>query len=182
MVDVLELAKYLLYLDKEKAKRDGDEAAIDMTPMKLQKLLYYCQGYSLGLTGKLLFPDTIEAWSYGPVVRRVYKEYQQYRGACLPLDLAANSEPSVDEYAAGIAELVMRDKGKYSAWALADATHLEPAWKEASHDAPLSHETMQKYFSNILNEEMSPEKESQLWASVGREPTSEEWQEIALSL
>ena len=52
MIYVLELAKYLIYLSVREAEQAGDEAVSDIDPMKLQKLLYYCQGYSLGLTGK----------------------------------------------------------------------------------------------------------------------------------
>lgn len=189
MVNVSELAKYLLYLNKQEAESDGDEAASDMTPMKLQKLLYYCQGYSLGLTGRPLFNDSIEGWHYGPVVRSVYKEYKDFKGQCLPLDLAP-CMPKVDDYVAGIANIVMRDKGKYSATTLMNMTHREPAWQEAWQtgqsysfpDAPLSHETMKRYFSDILNVEMSSTVEDSLWNSIGREPSKEEWREIALSL
>lgn len=184
MVDVLKLAGYLLYLNRKEAELDDDEAASDITPMKLQKLLYYCQGYSLGLTGRPLFHDDIEAWQYGPVVRIVYKEYQKYKGACLPLDLV-KSPPSVDEYVAGVAAMVMRDKGGYSAVALSKATHREPAWREAwekEMNCALSLETITDYFSGILNEELPPEEEDRFWKSVGREPTRKEWEEIALSL
>lgn len=190
MVDVLELAKYLLYLNKEEADPDGDEAASDMTAMKLQKLLYYCQGYSLGMTGKPLFLESIVAWAYGPVVKSVYKEYKTYKGQCIPLDIA-NAEPCLDDYTRGIARLVMRNMGKYSAPMLMKMTHREPAWREAIAKTdpldpypsePLSSETMQGYFSNILIEELPDEEEERLWASSGREPTEEEWAEIALSI
>jgi uncharacterized phage-associated protein len=189
MVDVLELAKYLLFLNKEEAEQAEDEAASDIDPMKLQKLLYYCQGYSLGTTGRLLFGDVIEAWKYGPVVRAVYKEYQRYKGSWLPLDLVT-TPPDVDAYTAGIARAVMRDKGRYSATALMKMTHSEPAWKEARQRAaeggdypfasePLSTETMKRFFIGELDDEMPPEDEDRLWASAVREPTKEEWASIA---
>ena len=34
--------------------------------MKLQKLLYYMQGYHVGALAQPLFPEDIEAWAHGP--------------------------------------------------------------------------------------------------------------------
>jgi len=194
VIDVLELAKYLLYLSEKEAEQAGDEAMSDMNPMKLQKLLYYCQGYSLGLTGRPLFGDPIEAWQYGPVVRRIYKEYQDYKGLYFPLDLVRFS-PNIDEYSSAVARLVMRDKGKFSAIALMKMTHQESAWQEARQKGKdssgynpfaseaLSIETMRRDFEMSLTEEMlEEEKEEGLWTSLGREPTEEEWKEVALSV
>ncbi|MDR1515148.1 MAG: DUF4065 domain-containing protein [Synergistaceae bacterium] len=189
MVNVSDLAKYLLYLNKKEAEQAGDEAASDIDPMKLQKLLYYCQGYSLGITGRALFDEKIEAWKYGPVVRTVYKEYQGYKGSCIPLDLVT-SAPEVDAYVSHIAELVMRDKGQYSATALMKMTHKEPVWQDAWNrsiregysmftNEPLSIDTMKDYFSHELDDEMPPEEEDKLWHSIGRELTHEEWSSIA---
>jgi uncharacterized phage-associated protein len=189
MTDILDLAKYLLYLGKKEAEQAGEEAVSEIDPMKLQKLLYYCQGYSLGTTGRALFEDEIEAWKYGPVVRSVYKEYQRYRGSWIPLNLVA-SPPEMGDYVSHIAKLVMRDKGQYSATALMKMTHKEPAWQEAwqrvmkngSDLLPgesLSLETMRNYFSRELDDEMSSQAEDDIWDSVGREPTPKEWSSIA---
>lgn len=49
-----EVAKYILH--------EAHERNVDITPHKLQELLYYFQGYSLALTGKPAFSDPIEAW------------------------------------------------------------------------------------------------------------------------
>ena len=187
MVDVLELASYILYLNAKEASADGDEAASDMTPMKLQKLLYYCQGYSLGTTGRPLFNDPIVAWKYGPVVKRVYKEYQVYKKTCLPLDLIKIC-PVADDYMTSIVSRVINDMGKYSATELSKKTHSEPAWKEAwsksDADDPypgesLSLDTMKGFFIDKLDDEMTREEENKLWDSIGQEPTVEEWKEIA---
>jgi uncharacterized phage-associated protein len=44
--------------------------------MKLQKLLYYSQAWSLVWDDRPLFSSKIEAWANGPVVREVFKAYQ----------------------------------------------------------------------------------------------------------
>ena len=41
--------------------------------MKLQKLLYYSQAWSLVWDSRPLFPSKIEAWANGPVVQRSSK-------------------------------------------------------------------------------------------------------------
>jgi uncharacterized phage-associated protein len=50
-----------------------------LTHLKIQKLLYYAQGWHLGFFGVPLFEDNIHAWTYGPVVETVYHALK-YRG------------------------------------------------------------------------------------------------------
>ena len=52
---------------------------IDITNLVLNKLVYFAQVESLRATGKPLFEDKIEAWSYGPVERNVYFTFQKIR-------------------------------------------------------------------------------------------------------
>ena len=51
---------------------------IDITNLVLNKLVYFAQVESLRETGKPLFEDKIEAWSYGPVEKDVYYTFQKY--------------------------------------------------------------------------------------------------------
>ncbi|GLG01578.1 hypothetical protein Alches_16180 [Alicyclobacillus hesperidum subsp. aegles] len=50
-----------------------------ITPMKLQKLLYFIYRDYLQQTGKPLFAERFEVWKYGPVISSVYHEFKQYR-------------------------------------------------------------------------------------------------------
>ena len=45
--------------------------------LKLQKMMYYQQGFHLAYFGTPLFDEDIVAWQYGPVVPSVYKEYNR---------------------------------------------------------------------------------------------------------
>lgn len=49
-----------------------------MTNMKLQKMLYYQQGFHLAYFDKPLFQEDIEAWMYGPVVPSMYEKYKEF--------------------------------------------------------------------------------------------------------
>lgn len=55
----------------EAAKKSGG-----VTPMKLQKLIYYAHGWHLALTGKPLIKERVEAWKYGPVIPSIYHEFK----------------------------------------------------------------------------------------------------------
>lgn len=48
---------------------------------KLQKLLYYAQGWHLAVTDRRLFAEDLEAWAEGPVIRSVWERGAQERGA-----------------------------------------------------------------------------------------------------
>ncbi|HSX79064.1 MAG TPA: type II toxin-antitoxin system antitoxin SocA domain-containing protein, partial [Candidatus Saccharimonadia bacterium] len=61
MLDCYDVAQYFL------AKADEDAGDL-MSNLKLQKLVYYAQGFALALLDKPLFPQCIEAWIHGPVV------------------------------------------------------------------------------------------------------------------
>lgn len=52
------------------------QAATPITTMKLQKLLYYSQGWSLAWDGQPLFTDEIAAWANGPVIYSVFKNHR----------------------------------------------------------------------------------------------------------
>lgn len=60
----LDVAKYFLFLARNR------EAGDTISNLKIQKMLYYAQGYSLALFNKPLFDDRIEAWKHGPVVKK----------------------------------------------------------------------------------------------------------------
>lgn len=50
-----------------------------ITNMRINKLLYYAQAWSLVQDKKPLFDEDFEAWDYGPVVPSVYKKYKSFK-------------------------------------------------------------------------------------------------------
>ncbi len=53
---------------------------IDITPMKLQKILYLANGIQYKRKGEKLIREKFEAWNYGPVIRTVYSTYKDCKG------------------------------------------------------------------------------------------------------
>ncbi len=74
MLSCYDVAQYFL------AKADEDAGDL-MSNLKLQKLMYYAQGFSLALCNKPLFPERIEAWIHGPVISALYHEYKGLEAA-----------------------------------------------------------------------------------------------------
>jgi uncharacterized phage-associated protein len=117
MVSVFDVAALIL---REKSQ---------ITAMKLQKLVYYCQAWSLIWDEKPLFKESIEAWINGPVVRELY---EQHKGLfyVTPNDMTGNPE-NLNEEQRETVLAVLRDYGdKPSQW-LSDLTHSENPWQEA---------------------------------------------------
>ncbi len=77
MHSVIDVANYFLSLVNE----DQGEG---ITNMKMQKLVYYAQGFSLAMLNKPLFEEPIEAWQYGPVVPTLYHAFKKYGNVPLP--------------------------------------------------------------------------------------------------
>lgn len=113
-MDAKTVANYMLYLM-------GD-AFDDLTNMKINKLLYFAQGYFLAKHGKPLFTDTIEAWAHGPVVPAVYASYKEYGDQPIRKydpESIPDMPNEVDEILYGVA----RTYGKYTTSALRNITH-----------------------------------------------------------
>lgn len=56
------------------------EKADDLTPLKVQKMLYFLHGWYLAIAGESLIDGGFEKWQYGPVSPSVYESLKGYRG------------------------------------------------------------------------------------------------------
>lgn len=101
-----------------------------MTAMKLQKLLYYAQAWSLVWDEQPLFDNTIQAWANGPVVPAIYNYHRgQY---FVSADDFPTANPDVLEGAQReTVDAVLAHYGDRSAQWLIDLTHSEEPWKQA---------------------------------------------------
>lgn len=120
-----EIAEYLLWL----AAHEREDEPGYLTPMQLQKLLYYVQGWVLAETGTPLFGDEIRAWANGPVVESVYHRYKSYGKK--PIIDTPNPPPTLAPSAEAVVRGVWDRYKVYSAFKLSDMTHEETPWKKA---------------------------------------------------
>jgi uncharacterized phage-associated protein len=123
MADVKDVAQYIL------------ERCGIMTTWKLQKLVYYCQAWSLIWDEQPLFPDEIQAWADGPVVRRLY---DLHAGQFNISRIEGGDSSKLTGTERETVDVVLEAYGcKSSAW-LRNLTHLEPPWKDARTQAGLN--------------------------------------------
>ena len=113
--------------------------------LKLQKLLYYMQGFHLAFFNAPFFNESIEAWTYGPVVPIVFNEFKKFKKR------AINPENYRDELVLTNEEQQMFDMvygeyNRFSAVALMQMTHTEGPWKNHGLGDVITNEELRAFF------------------------------------
>lgn len=148
MLTAKDVAEYFLSLSEP-----DDEDYI--SNLKLQKLIYYAQGFNLAIFNLPLFDEPFEAWTHGPVVKNLYHEYKAYGAENIDrpekIDLGKYAKQTRD-----LLDEVWEVYGQYSASKLRKLSHEEPPWKEAYEKCPgseISRTTMGTFFKSQLSNE-----------------------------
>lgn len=151
MYSVEDIANWFLYsIDRE----SGDS----ITHLKLQKLVYYAQAWSLALCDKSLFEEDFQAWAHGPVVRSLYEIYKDSSWNALDLP----DKPLI-EFDAETEELlndVWKIYGQHSAKYLEELTHSEDPWiitrgdlsPEERSEEIISRELITAYYQGVYKQ------------------------------
>ncbi|PZT48397.1 hypothetical protein B6S12_04185 [Helicobacter valdiviensis] len=158
----IDVAKYLIAINEQK---NSDDESNSLSKLKLQKLLYYSQGYYSALYNKPLFDEEIRAWEHGPVVKEVYDHFKNLNGNTIPASKEnilnkqelKNISPEQKETINEVYELM----GQYSAWKLREKTHNESPWLETYDEKNkmndekniISKEKIKKYFKNYIKDD-----------------------------
>ncbi|MDR2145228.1 MAG: DUF4065 domain-containing protein [Tannerella sp.] len=145
MYNVNEIANKILYVS---SLPDTGEY---ISNMKLQKLLYYQQGFHLAYFDTPLFDDEIEAWMYGPVVPSVYERFEKFGKNGINND-NTNKIPILTDEEESLFNEVMETYGKYSAIGLMNLTHSEKPWKNTDIGVGniIAKNKMKSFFRNRL--------------------------------
>ena len=132
--------------------KSDDEAGEFISNLKLQKLLYYAQGFHLAVYNKPLFEESIQAWQHGPVVSEVYQKFKNYGSNAIPLPGIINLE--LDAKTREFLDEIYGTFGQFSAWKLRDMTHEEPPWRDVpkSSFSEIDHSALKSYFKTQLIE------------------------------
>lgn len=128
-----------------------------VTPMQLIKLVYISHGYMLGLHGRPLLDEPVEAWQYGPVVRSVYEAVRHYKSNPVQtIEVPIGIELDKEEDA--VLERVARTYGKFDGVTLSSATHKpgtpwSVTWKMWGRNSDISNDMIEHFYSNLLKQE-----------------------------
>ena len=129
-----------------------------VSAMKLQKLCYYAQAWSLVWDEAPLYPEVIEAWVGGPVCPALYAVHKgRYTVAGIP-----GGKPDVlttDQRET--VEAVLKGYGHLTAQQLSTLTHSEDPWKNARRGLPatarghaeITIDAMQEFYSSLVDRE-----------------------------
>ncbi|QDX27224.1 DUF4065 domain-containing protein [Sphingomonas suaedae] len=104
-----------------------------VTPMQLLKLVYIAHGWMLGLHGRPLIRDEVEAWQYGPVIPRLYNAIRRFRSQPVEGPLSAENA-ALDATEDSIVRQVYDIYGNRSGPALSRLTHQKGSPWDAVYD------------------------------------------------
>ena len=122
--------------------------------LKLQKLLYYMQGFHLALFDSPFFNEPIEAWTYGPVVPVVFQEFKRYKQRAInPANY--NDELVLTEDEQQMFDMVYGEYSRFSAVALMNMTHTEGPWKHHDIGDVITNEELRTFFLTQIDREES---------------------------
>lgn len=149
MATAADVARYIL------DRIAPDPRGARVTAWKLQKLVYYCQAWSLVWDEAPIFDDEIQAWANGPVCPALYA---QHRGRLHLCASDINGDPRVltpDQ--AETVDAVLAYYGDKSGQWLSDLTHMEAPWNIARQglapgqpgQQPITLESMAGYYESL---------------------------------
>lgn len=103
----------------------------DITPLALQKLLYWAQGFYKAFNCEYLFENDCEAWIHGPVYKDVYYKYKSHGFNPIEENLSECENFNLAETENEILDSIVANFGCYSGRVLEKMTHIEMPWREA---------------------------------------------------
>lgn len=131
----------------------------DITPLALQKILYYIQGFSTYFFDRPIFNDNAEAWVHGPVYREIYDRFSYYRYNPISKNEfeSYNEIDSLNDKEINLIDSVINNFGVYSGKTLEKMTHTTIPWEEGRKELReeeyssniIDIDTMKDYFTNI---------------------------------
>ena len=147
----------------------ADAAGQTLTQINIQKLVYFAHGWHLGIQGAPLIEEPIEAWQYGPVVRRLYDAFKRFgsqRIETRAVDLQVNAKnqvfsltprlPATDTFTRSFVDAIFEKYGSLAPFRLVELTHVEGSpWEKARRTGAnvILNSDIQTYFASL-----SPQK------------------------
>lgn len=151
MAKAFDIAKYYIKLAQSEDEPDS------LSHLRIQKLLYYAQGWSLVLRKKPIFQEKIEAWAHGPVVPLVYPSFATFRSDLIPANHYDLDEDALTDDECELVQSVWNVYKQFSAIKLREMTHKESPWRDAHGNCKpgekckeeITRPAMKKYFSRL---------------------------------
>lgn len=125
-----------------------------LTPLKLQKLMFYADAWHMALFGNEIVDEQFEAWVHGPVAVSQFRRFKDYQWR--PIDAAIDKMEMTKDEKLFLAD-ILNEFGGESAIALEKMTHSELPWIEARGGLPpdepcnnkISKETTKVFYASL---------------------------------
>ena len=137
-------------------------AAKEITPLALQKLLYYAQAFFFAIFHEILFEDDCQAWAYGPVYPEIYRKYKEYGFNPIekPMEDLSGDFYRLTDQETSVLDAVVATFGTCSGPVLRDMTHNERPWLDARGDLPpeerseviIPRKSIEEYFERVVSQ------------------------------
>ena len=101
----------------------AEAQGVQLTPMKLINLVYLAHGWMLGLCGRPLIRDEVQAWKHGPVIPALYKDVRTFRSGPVVGRLAVSDNGPLDPDEEDIIRQTFENYARKSAAYLSALTH-----------------------------------------------------------
>lgn len=143
---IIDIAEYVVYKSNN-----------DITPLAIQKLLYYMQGFYSAFFDSYIFVDDCEAWMHGPVFHNVYNKYKSFKYNAIDRNETFDTS-KLNNLEVSIIDNVINAFGCYSGSTLQNFTHLEDPWLNTRNNLQendgsnrvISKNLIKSYFKNVI--------------------------------
>lgn len=128
---------------------------LEITPLALQKTLYFIQGFSIAFNNKFIFNDIPCAWIHGPVYPKVYRKYKSF--AYNPIDENLNESIILNSNDKQLIDSIIKYLSLYNGTILEKITHMETPWINARKglkpnepsEEPIKLDDIEDYFKRV---------------------------------
>lgn len=129
-------------------------AGKSLTPMQVLKLVYIAHGWMLGLYGRALIRDDVQAWKYGPVIPGLYNAMRDFRGSPVTGKLNAPADDPLDAHEDNIVQQVFTLYGDKTGPALSRLTHAtgtpwELTYQDGYFGIPISNDIIRDHYVRL---------------------------------
>lgn len=143
----------------------GIQSGKPVSPMKLQKMVYFAQGVHLARYDKPLISEAVEAWTYGPVIPSLYHTFKHLGNspivepALIGVKFEGQFYPKInalDDNAQDSINLTWEITRDFSAIQLSEWSHLKGSpWSQVysgtPESKPIALEVIKNYFESLIN-------------------------------
>lgn len=128
-----------------------------MSTIKLQKLCYYCQAWSLVWNSKPLFFEEFRAWANGPVCKELFNLHKGIFEIDNKFDFKRKKIMKLSVIEKKTVDSVLKSYGNKDGFFLMQLTHVESPWLDARGKAEpgascnkiISKDSMQEYYGGL---------------------------------